>query len=435
MNNALLSFAPLLFFIQSHTCQINEKTLLRDFHIEVKPHSSWIQELNAGGALTHQKIEKQRSSTMIPLFKQYPNLQFLPYVSLCSLPTPVQKLESLSTMLNASLYIKRDDLTGSLDNNGIRSYGGNKPRKLEFELGNALAHGAKTVVTFGAAGSNHAVATSEYARILGLTCVCMLKPQANSTGVRKNLLLHLNNESELHYYPTNDTRKLGTIFHWLDHKNTYGEYPYIIPTGGSSPLGTIGFVNAAFELQEQIKAGLLPKPDRLYVPCGSLATMVGLMLGCKAAGLATKVIGVAVEPHENRDEFITNIKKLYKDTNELLHSFDASFGLFDIADEDIHITYDFCGPQYAVFTPQGIQARELLHSTEHILLDGTYTAKAFAALLEDIKTKPHSDEIILFWNTYCGIEFAERIAQEDYKKLPVCFHTYFEEDVQELDKA
>ena len=397
-------------------------------NFDFKNNIDWIEQFNSEIAHIQHETKKQLESncSRLPLHKKFPALE-IPHISLCTLPTPVQQLEQLGPIIGANLFFKRDDMTGG------NFYGGNKPRKLEFELARALYNGATHIITFGCAGSNHAVATSEYSRKLGLKPICMLKPQANSTVVRKNLLLHLDNNAELHYAPDNDVRRMATFSTWLDLVNN-GNHPYIIPTGGSTPLGTLAFVNAAFELKEQIDAGLLPEPDYIYVACGSTATTAGLLLGCKAAGLKCKIIAIAVEPEEEPNEFSKNVTKLFHETNHLLHSHDSNFPLFEINSEDLEINLNFAGSEYAVFTLECIEARELLKRTEGITIDGTYTAKAFAGLLADIKTNKRENKTVLFWNTYCGTEFTDRLANLDYKKLPACFHRYFEEEVQELDR-
>jgi 1-aminocyclopropane-1-carboxylate deaminase/D-cysteine desulfhydrase-like pyridoxal-dependent ACC family enzyme len=426
-----------MLFISYQSNALTEKSLFSDFNITINQHDTWIKDLNMHSnslkPISYENISRYNiSKKQIPLFKYFPKLQeTMPHIAFCNLPTPVHPLNNLNAQLNMQIYMKRDDLTGMIDAQGKHLYGGNKPRKLEFELANALLHGATTIITFGSAGSNHAVATGEYCNVLGLNCICMLKPQANSFGVRKNLLMHLNNNVELHYYPTNDFRKVGTLCTWLDQKNTYGDYPYVITTGGSTPLGALGFVNAAFELKEQIDAGLMPEPDYIYVPCGSVGTIVGLLLGCKAAGIRSKIIGITVEPQESPDEFKNAIKKLFSETNQLVHTADESFPLYELNDEDILLELNFCGPHYAVFTQEGIDGMRLLKETENIQLDGTYTAKAFAGMLDHLQTD-RSNKIILFWNTYCGLDFTERIKNLEYKNLPACFHDYFENDVQEL---
>jgi D-cysteine desulfhydrase len=415
---------------QSYACEPSKVKTIFGNNIEMKHNPEWIEQLNQAIAQEDPALKKklEDNCAALPLAKQFPALR-IPHISLCTLPTPVQKLENLSKELGATVFIKRDDMTGG------QSYGGNKPRKLALELARALSHRANTVITFGCAGSNHAVATSEHARNLGLEPICMLKPQANSQVVRKNLLLHLANGTELHYAPNNDVRKVLTISTWVDVVNK-GLRPYIIPTGGSTPLGTVGFVNAACELKEQIDAGLIPMPDYVYVPCGSCATTVGLTLGFKALNLPIKVIAIAVEPEEEQQEFKTTITKLFKATNELLNKVtNGTFPILQLKSEDIEINLNFTGPEYAVFTQEGIVARELLKKTEAITIDGTYTCKAFAALLADIKSKKSENKTVLFWNTYCGTEFQNRVATVNYKDLPACFHAYFEEDVQELDRV
>lgn len=403
--------------------------ILAGNNFAMKHNPDWIEQLNQSIYQENLDITKmlENSCLTLPLAKQFPAFR-IPHISLCKLPTPVQKLEQLSKEFSTNIVIKRDDMTGG------QLYGGNKPRKLEFELARALSRNATCIITFGCAGSNHAVATSEFASYLGLRPICMLKPQANSHVVQKNLLLHLASGTQLHYAPNNDVRKITTFSTWLDLVNN-GEFPYIIPTGGSTPLGTLGFVNAAFELKEQIDAGLLPMPDYVYVACGSCATTVGLLLGFKALNLPIKVIAVAVEPEEALLEFENNISKLFKATNALLNTItDNTFPIMELKPEDLEINLNFTGPEYAVFTPECIAARELLREKENIIIDGTYTAKAFAALLDDIKSKKTENKTVLFWNTYCGLNFSTRLANCDYKKLPACFHPYFEEDVQELDR-
>ena len=131
-----------------------------------------------------------------PLFARYPGMYgVLPHVSLGTLPTPVERLQTLEQVLGVSdtrLYVKRDDLSG-------RPYGGNKVRKLEFLLARAAQQGYKEVLTFGGAGSNHALATGLYARQMGLQSISMLIPQPNAQGVRTNLLMSLHAGIELHH--------------------------------------------------------------------------------------------------------------------------------------------------------------------------------------------------------------------------------------------
>jgi len=371
---------------------------------------------------------------MIPLFEQYPLLgERLPYISLGAFPTSVEKLERLSAELGVSqLYIKRDDLSGIL-------YGGNKPRKLEFILGNALRSGAKEVIAFGCAGSNHALATAIYARQAGLKSISMLMPQPNARYVRRNLLMSHYCGAELYSCGAQlDSLRnmpsvyLATIYQLLRFRLKSGRFPHLIPPGGSSPLGVIGFVNAALELKEQIANGEMPEPEYIYVACGTMGTAAGLILGLKAANLNSRVISVRVtsEKFVNTRDMI----KLIKKTNSLINSLDGSFPMFELSAADVEIRHDYCGKQYALFTKEGMDAVSLIRDCEGIKLEGTYTGKTLAALIADAKSEKLQRSTVLFWNTLNSRDFSAAISNLDYHDLPRRFHRYFEEETQPLDR-
>jgi 1-aminocyclopropane-1-carboxylate deaminase/D-cysteine desulfhydrase-like pyridoxal-dependent ACC family enzyme len=364
---------------------------------------------------------------MISLFERYPLLkEKIPYISLGEFPTPIEKLNRLGETLGPnSLYIKRDDLSGEI-------YGGNKIRKLEFLMADALEKNVKEVLTFGYAGSNHATATAVYAQKLGLRSISMLFPQPNAHYLRRNLLMSHFCNAELHQYPNMPFIVLATLYQLLRHKSRYGHFPQVIQAGGSSPLGSIGFVNAAFELRNQIENGEMPKPDLIYLPSGTMGTSAGLILGLKAANLESLVVCVRVA-----DEKFANIEralKLLRSTNSLLHSLDPSFPLIEFSREDINIRHDFFGQRYALFTEKGMEAVTRMKATEDVELDGTYTGKTLAALISDAEKGNLKDKVVLFWNTYNSKDFSHMIASIDYRELPRPFHKYFEEDVQKLDK-
>ncbi|MDY6875868.1 MAG: pyridoxal-phosphate dependent enzyme [Chloroflexota bacterium] len=364
---------------------------------------------------------------MLPLFERYPLLRDkLPYVPLGKFPTPLDKLDRLADDIGTDhLYIKRDDLSGEV-------YGGNKIRKLEFLIGHALRTKAKEVVTFGFAGSNHALATAVYAQQVGLKSISMLMPQPNAHYVRHNLLMSRCCGAELYQHRNTPLLAAGTIYQLLRHGLKHGRLPQIIPAGGSSPLGATGFVNAAFELKEQIVKGEIPEPDRIYVVLGTMGTAAGLMLGLGAANLTSQVISVRVV--EEKFANVRGMLKLIHKTNSFLHSLDPSFPELGFSEEDIDIRHDFVGQQYALFTEAGMEAVTRMEKTEGIRLDGTYTGKALAALIDDVKKQDLRDKIVLFWNTYNSREFSDVIAAVDYHHLPRCFHRYFETEVQPLDR-
>jgi 1-aminocyclopropane-1-carboxylate deaminase/D-cysteine desulfhydrase-like pyridoxal-dependent ACC family enzyme len=368
---------------------------------------------------------------MIPLFEHYQLLAHkLPHVSLGEFPTPIQKLDQLGGQLGLdNLFIKRDDLSGKL-------YGGNKIRKLEFTLGNALRTGTKEVLTFGSAGSNHALATTIYARQLGLKSISMLVSQPNAHYVRRNLFMGYHCGAELHLCSKIRFAKPLTtpavLYQLLRHKLKRGRLPMVIPMGGSSPLGAIGYVNAAFELKGQILRGEIPEPDYIFIASGSMGTAAGLMLGLKAINIKTRVVAVRV----NSDNYVNEkglVKLIYK-TNSLLSLLDRSFPRLKFSEHDMDIRHSFFGKQYALFTEDGMEAVTLMERYSGIKLEGTYTGKAFAALIDDVKKSSVRGKVLLFWNTYNSMDFSEDIANIDYHQLPRCFHRYFEEEVQPLER-
>jgi len=370
---------------------------------------------------------------MIPLFNQYPRLEEkLPYISLGEFPTPVQKLERLGEELSVGhLYIKRDDLSGKL-------YGGNKPRKLEFILGSALCSGTREVITFGGAGSNHALATAIYARQAGLKSISMLMTQPNARYVRRNLLMSHYCGAELHSCGAQlesvwnmPLVYLATIYQLLRCRLKSGRFPKLIPPGGSSPFGVIGFVNAALELKEQIANGDMLEPEYIYVACGTMGTAAGLILGLRAAKLNCRVVSVRV----TSEKFVNTqgMIKLINKANSLIHSLDASFPIFEFSAADIDIRNDYFGKQYALFTKEGMEAVSLIKDCEGIKLEGTYTGKTLAALIDDAKRGKLQHNTALFWNTLNSRDFSEAISNLDYHDLPRYFHRYFEEEVQPLD--
>lgn len=363
-----------------------------------------------------------------PLFARYPGMYgVLPHVSLGTLPTPVERLQTLEQVLGVSdtrLYVKRDDLSG-------RPYGGNKVRKLEFLLARAAQQGYKEVLTFGGAGSNHALATGLYARQMGLQSISMLIPQPNAQGVRTNLLMSLHAGIELHQSPGMLRTALDSLKQVGLHKLRTGQFPYLIAPGGTSALGMVGFVNAAFELKEQIDHGELPEPDLIYAASGTMGTVVGLLLGLKAAGLKAKVAAVRVTEAQFSSE--RKAARLFRSTARLLHRADPAFPLLPFPAEDFLFVHDFYGEAYGLYTPEAMEAVRLLNDTSGLHLEGTYTGKTFAALLADVKANRLENKSALFWNTHNSQDFSGEIAGMDYHDLPAEFYRYFEEPVQPLD--
>lgn len=361
------------------------------------------------------------------LFDRFPTLrETLPHVALAELPTPVTRMERFGAAIGAdALYIKRDDLTAP-------GYGGNKVRKLEFLFGDALRQGAREVMTFGCAGSNHATATAVYARQLGLRSISMLLPQPNAHSVRRNLLMSHVHGAEIHMYKTSRTLTAGALLLQTRRRFSSGAAPYVIPAGGSSALGAVGYVNAAFELADQVADHVIPEPERLYVAAGTAGTAAGLILGLRVAGLHTQVIPVRVtgETFVNVGRFLDLLAK----TTALLHDADPSFPSIQFSESDVPLRHDCYGEQYALYTPQSVEAVQLMCDTEDIPLEGTYTGKACAALIADARQGLLKGKPALFWNTYNSRDFSQQIADANYHDLPSACRVYFEQDVQPLDR-
>ncbi|HZW60756.1 MAG TPA: pyridoxal-phosphate dependent enzyme [Candidatus Babeliales bacterium] len=363
------------------------------------------------------------------IYTAFPNLRAtVPCVQLAHLPTPVQDISTLGKQLEVGqLLIKRHDLTGD----GI-NFGGNKLPKLEFLLADALRNNAKTIIIFGCAGSNFVAAAACCAQRLGLKSIAMLKPQPIAQGVRRNLLLMHQYGAQIHHSPDIATRQHATLQAFVRNKYQVGDLPYVIPTGGSCPLGTVGYVNAAFELKKQIEQGLLQEPDYIYVPSGSKGTAAGLILGAKVAGLKSTIIPVCVEPEDKR-EYPQSMLNLIKNTNQLLHDADTSFPIIEISEADLPIVFD-CGQEpYGMFSKEGVEAMKLLQDTEGIKLDGTYTSKAFSGLIKDARAGKLKDKKVLFWHTYCADDQVQ-VKHTDYAQLPKSVHSYFTGEIQPLDR-
>ena len=363
---------------------------------------------------------------MNSLFTAYPALRdAMPCIDLAELPTPAEPLPSLCAEAGAaSVHIKRDDLTSPV-------YGGNKVRKLALLLGAARARGARSVLTFGGAGSNHALATALFAARLGMRCRSVLGPQHNAHSVRRNLLAALRAEAILCPCAWRDTAR-ETRRRFFEAVDEDGVCPSVIPPGGSSPLGAAGFVDAAFELREQVRAGVLPEPHSIYVASGTMGTCVGLALGLAAAGMSTRVeaVRVTTDPYTG----MAHARALFRACNRLLSEADREFPDCPFPEDRFHIREDFFGGEYALYTSASVAAVRRARDIGDIRLEGTYTGKTFAALLHDADSGALRGKQVLFWNTHNSHDTAALGAGADWHDLPPALQRYFEEPVQPLDR-
>ena len=358
----------------------------------------------------------------LALLRRYPALaQRIPWRLLGRWPTPLETVAADTGC--AWLGIKRDDLSGE-------AYGGNKVRKLEFLLAEALARGCEGVITFGTAGSNHALATAVYARALGLDCHLMLTRQAITSAARRNLLNGFHHGARLHGF---DTEEAAAAASTALLRSDAGGRLMAIPGGGSAPLGCLGFVNAALELGEQLAAAALPPPDLVYLPLGTTGTLAGLQLGLRLAGLDTRVVAVRVVREDVAEP--ARWRRLYRQTKALLAPDVPGIDALPDADHGLRTRHDFYGPGYARYTPEAMAACDRARALAGIGLEGTYSGKAFAALLADLDAGELAGRRVLFWDTYNSAPPPGALAELDYRQLPDFFHYYFEHPVQPLDPA
>jgi 1-aminocyclopropane-1-carboxylate deaminase/D-cysteine desulfhydrase-like pyridoxal-dependent ACC family enzyme len=362
---------------------------------------------------------------MIPLFESFPHLAGkLAYKRLGHLPTPLETYEGRSIGLACDqLLIKCDDKSGEF-------YGGNKVRKLEFLLADAIDRSCDGVVTFGTAGSNHALATAVYARQCGLRCYSMLTPQPVASVVRRNLMAGYGVGNRLMGYESYEDSVAGARA-LVDDASSSGLHLCTIRGGGSSPLGCLGFVNAALELSRQIAHEGLKPPDVIYVALGTMGTVTGLMLGLHAAGIDCRVVAVRVVADQVANDI--RYERLYRETSDLLCKADPQFPARHGSIRKPEVRHEYFGPGYGCFTPESMQAVADAHDLLGLRLEGTYTGKTFAALLADLRAGQLDGKNVLFWNTYNSVPLAVPAKADNYRDLPPFFHRFFEQPVQPLD--
>lgn len=310
-----------------------------------------------------------------PLFDTFPALAGIPRVKLCSLPSPVQRLSEVGP----DLWIKRDDLNAP-------GCGGNKVRALEFLLG-GLEKG-DTVVTVGGEGSTHVLSTAIHAKRLGLRVLALRwTHEMNSVAdLASDRIQDLLPGSRVHGHPV--LAIAAARFHSVSNRVRY------IPVGGSSPVGILGHVNAALELAGQIQRNELPMPWRMVLPVASGGTAAGLLLGFSIAGLSIDIVGARVGPglFVNR----TKVLGLVRRTRKLIEEISGE-RLPRVDSSRLYIAHDTYGGAYGRALPRAAAAAKLLHDAAGITLDETYTAKAWAAALDE---RAQMGGALLFWLTF-----------------------------------
>ena len=329
------------------------------------------------------------------LFRTYPGLAGkIPWTPIGNFPTPVEELGSSLGLPSGKLWVKRDDLTSPL-------YGGNKVRKLEYLMEDARIRKRNNLITIGGLGSNHALATAIHGSKLGFQVHLCLTDQPVSDYVLRNLAGFLATGARIHYCQntTNAYKYSRRLFRELKNK---GEAPYFILSGGTCGLSNLGHLSAALELAEQVRAGIVPEPKKLFVAVGTCGTISGLIAGLKISGLSTRVTGVRVVDSFPAYPFI--IRYYAQKVADHLHRSDPSVPKIRVNTDDFDLLTDYLGAGYGSPTSEGKAAVEL--ATSHIDLETTYTGKTLAACLDYIKAAP-GEEKVLFWNSYNSAGFKQ----------------------------
>jgi len=300
-----------------------------------------------------------------------------PRVSLFSGPTPVEEMSRLRAVLGGRgvprLLVKRDDAISF-------GFGGNKVRKLEFALADAMAHGADTIVTLGGVQSNHARATAAAAAKLGLKCVLIINgtPPERPTA---NALLDRLLGAEIEYIPSRNERvEAGERV--MARLAGQGRTPFLLPLGASTPVGALGFVDAVGELVGQ---GI--RPDVIVHACSSGGTQAGLVAGAEIHGLTARIIGVSAD--DPAADVATTVRRIVRGIDGL-----ASF------DGDVEVDDTRVGDGYGFPTDASREAQQIFARTEALFVDHTYTAKAAGALISSVRERRFApDQTVLFWHT------------------------------------
>ena len=306
----------------------------------------------------------------------------LPRIHLAYLPTPLEELPRLTKALGGPrLYIKRDDQTGLAG-------GGNKARKLEFSVAEALRQRADTLITVGGVQSNHCRQTAAAAAHCGLRCIVVLRGHAPAAS-NGNLLLDYLLGARVVF--SGDRTREAVAEDVAKEQRAAGHRPHLIPVGASNEIGAVGFVAAIEELDGQLKEQRL-NVDHVVFASSSFGTQAGLCVGAKAIGFTPQIAAIAID--SSRAELQVGVAALA----------DATIRRLDlkltVTPEEVVAHDGYLGAGYAVMGELEKEAISLVARTEGILLDPVYTGRAMAGLIDLIrKGEFGKDETIVFWHT------------------------------------
>jgi len=317
------------------------------------------------------------------------HLSRFPRLHLAHLPTPLEPMPRISQHLGGpNLWIKRDDCTGL-------SSGGNKTRKLEFLMADAVERGADSIITQGATQSNHARQSCAAAARLGMESHILLEDRTgfhdDAYALNGNVLLDQLHGATISLRPA-DSDMNAEMELLAQQLRDDGKKPYIIPGGGSNEIGALGYVNAAFEMTHQANESLL-RIDHLVHATGSAGTQAGLVVGMQAMNSGIPVYGVSVRaPKAKQEENVYGLAQRTLDFMGLAQSL--------VPRDSVVANSDYVGDGYGLPTDSMVEAVKMLATYEGILLDPVYSGKGFAGLIDLIRKGHFSkDENVVFLHT------------------------------------
>lgn len=311
-----------------------------------------------------------------------------PRVSLAHLPTPLEFMPRLTEHLGGpNLFVKRDDCTGL-------GTGGNKTRKLEFLVADALEHKADVIITQGAVQSNHARQTAAAACKVGMTCELIFEKRVTDADdayqTSGNVLLDRIFGANIREVEKG-TDMNAAMEALADELRAEGKNPYIVPGGGSNAIGALGYVDCAFEFLSQANQEGIPI-DYVVHATGSAGTQAGLVVGLKAMNANIPLLGIGV--NAPKDEQEEKVWKLTRETAEFIGAPDC------VSREDIVANCDYVGPGYGVPTKEMNDAVMLLARTEGLLFDPVYSGKGLAGMIDLVNKGGFGDaKNVLFIHT------------------------------------
>ncbi len=334
-------------------------------------------------------------SSSLALFEAFPRVrERVAFAPLGRYPTAVTEMPELArSMGGGEVWIKRDDRSSEL-------YGGNKVRKLEFVLAEALRLGHRRVWTVGGCGSHQVLANSLYARALGLQRAAVVFPQPMTEHVRQVLHKIEGTGCELVEAVHMLSVPVAAARLVARYRLRDGRVPYQVPPGASSTLGALGYVSAALELVAQIRGGECPRPEAVFTAMGSMGTAAGLMVGFRLAGMEIPVrcVRVVVAPLAP----VSRLASYCRAVAALLRRLGVEVpGTFRTS--DMLVEPDFVGQGYGYVTPAGQVAVEAA-AADGIHLETTYTGKALAGMMAHVKQRRVGWRRVLFWNTFNSVD-------------------------------